>query len=260
MSFPGLSDIERRRYDKHIMLAEVGESGQQKLKNARVLVVGAGGLGCPVLQYLCAAGVGNIGIVEFDVVNDSNLQRQILYGSEDVGKLKSIISRDRLVSQNSNVNIEVFNIRLDAENGLSLIEQFDIIIDATDNYESRYIISDCSLIANKPMVHGAIYRFEGQVSVFNYKSGPTYRCYNPQDSITEKNPRPEDTGLLGILPGITGTLMANEVIKIILDLKGVLSGTILMFNILKNSFYPVSISADPTNRNIDKLIPLYRNN
>lgn len=259
MNSKELSDLDRRRYSKHIMLPEVSEEGQIKLKSSRVLVVGAGGLGCPALQYLCAAGVGNIGIVEYDVVNDSNLQRQILYGSGDVGKLKSIITRDRLISQNNNVNIEIFNIRLNAENALSLIQQFDLVIDATDNYESRYIISDCSLISNKPMIHGAIYKFEGQVSVFNYNQGPTYRCYNPQSSSTKMNPNPEDTGLLGVLPGITGTIMASETIKIILGLGDVLSGKVLIFNILRNQFYSVNVDSDPRNKNIDNLLPFYRN-
>jgi adenylyltransferase/sulfurtransferase len=241
------------------MLPEVAEEGQIKLKNARVLVVGAGGLGCPVLQYLCAAGIGNIGIVEYDVVNDSNLQRQILYGSGDVGKLKSIITRDRLNRQNNNVSIDIFNIRLTAKNALSIIEQFDLVVDATDNYESRYIISDCCQILNKAMVHGAIYKFEGQVSVFNYKDGPTYRCYNPENSSGEKDPLAADTGLLGVLPGITGTLMATEVIKIILDLEGILSGKILMFNIIKNFFYSTNISSDPSNKNKEELLTLYKN-
>jgi len=241
------------------MLPEISEKGQLKLKNARVLVVGAGGLGCPSLQYLCAAGVGNIGIVEYDVVNDSNLHRQILYGSGDVGKLKSIITRDRLINQNNNVNIEIFNIRLNNENALSLIEQFDLVIDATDNYESRYAISDCSLILNKPMVHGAIYKFEGQVSVFNYRQGPTYRCYNPQNSSRERDPKPKDSGLLGVLPGITGTIMASETIKIILEIEQVLSGKVLIFNILKNQFYSVEVEPDPRNKNIDELLPLYTN-
>jgi len=258
MSLPGLNNLEKRRYNRHILLAEVGEEGQLKMKKARVLVVGAGGLGCPVLQYLCAAGIGNIGIVEFDVVNDSNLQRQILYGSNDVGKLKSIITRDRLKQQNSSINIEVFNIKLESGNALDLIQEFDLVIDATDNYKSRFIISDCSLIANKPMVHGAIYRFEGQVSVFNYKKGPTYRCYNPEETQPERNPDPGETGLLGVLPGITGTLMANEVIKIILGLDDILSGRVLMFNILKNHFYTVDIRPVPANWKIDKLIPLYK--
>ncbi len=253
-----LSDLEIRRYSKHIMLPEISERGQLKLKNARVLVVGAGGLGCPVLQYLCAAGIGNIGIVEYDVVNDSNLQRQILYGSSDVGKLKSIITRDRLNKQNNNVKIDIFNIRLIAKNALSIIEQFDLVVDATDNYESRYIVSDCSQILNKPMVHGAIYKFEGQVSVFNYKDGPTYRCYNPENKAGKKDPMAAETGLLGVLPGITGTLMATEVIKIIINLEGILSGKILIFNIINNLFYTTNISADPSNKNIDKLLPFYK--
>jgi molybdopterin/thiamine biosynthesis adenylyltransferase len=260
MKSRGLSDTEKRRYEKHIMLPEIGERGQLLLKEARVLVVGAGGLGCPALQYLCAAGIGNIGIVEFDVVNDTNLQRQILYGTGDVGKLKSIITRDKLIQQNNSVNIEIFNIRLDSGNALSIIEQFDVVIDATDNYESRYTINDCSLISNKPMVHGAIYKYEGQASVFNYKNGPTYRCYNPQEAMPEKNPDPSDAGLLGVLPGITGTIMASEAIKIILGMDDILSGRVLIFNILNNNYYSISINPRKENKKIDKLLAIYKNN
>ena len=236
-----LNEIERRRYGKHIMIPEIGEEGQLKLKRARVLVVGAGGLGCPVLQYLCAAGTGNIGIVEFDVVNDSNLQRQILYGSNDVGKLKSIITRERLVQQNSSINIELFNIRLDRSNAVKIIRNFDIIVDATDNYETRYAISDACEEAGKPMAHGAIYKFEGQVSVFHYRGGPAYRDFNPPAPEGKKNPSPAEVGLIGVLPGITGTYMANEVIKIILGIGNVLSGKVLAINISNNSFYTFDV-------------------
>ena len=243
-----LSPLEQRRYQKHIMIPSIGEKGQVKLKSARVLVVGAGGLGCPVLQYLCAAGVGNIGIVEFDVVSESNLQRQILYGSGDIGKLKSIITRERLIQQNSSVNIDVFNIRLEHSNAEEIIKEYDIVIDATDNYETIYVINDTCLVAGKPMVHGAIYKFEGQVAVFNYLEGPTYRCYNPKREISDKNPLPSEAGLLGVLPGICGTFMANETIKIILGLDTVLSGKLLTFNISNNSFYTIDIETDPKNR------------
>lgn len=248
MSSHELSSVEKRRYQKHIMIPEIGEEGQLKLKSARVLVVGAGGLGCPLLQYLCAAGVGNIGIVEYDVVDDSNLQRQILYGTKDIGKLKSIITRERLIHQNSSVNIEVFNIRLDESNASEIIGNFDIIIDATDNYETRYNISDACVSLDKPMVHGAIYKFEGQVAVFNYKDGPTYRCYNPRDNNTSNNPLPSEAGLIGVLPGITGTYMANEAIKIIIGISTVLSGKLLSFNISNNSFYTVNIKTNPKNK------------
>ena len=236
-----LSPIEKRRYEKHIMIPEIGEEGQLKLLSAKILVVGAGGLGCPVLQYLCAAGVGQIGIVEFDKVSDSNLHRQILYGTGDIGKLKSIITRHRLNHQNNEINIEVYNIRLEEINARSIMKDYDLVIDATDNYETRYLINDICIEMRKPMVHGAIYKFEGQVSVFNYKGGPDYRSYNPEENKSEKNPRPSDSGLIGVLPGITGTFMANEVIKIITGTGTVLSGKILIFNILNNTFYMVKI-------------------
>jgi adenylyltransferase/sulfurtransferase len=246
-----LSSREIRRYGKQIMLPEIGIEGQEKLKAASILVVGAGGLGCPVLQYLTAAGIGKIGIIEFDKVDETNLQRQVLYGSMDVGKLKSIIVRDRLDHLNSLVSLEIFNLRLEENNVLRNIRDFDIIIDATDNYETRYTISDACVILGKPMVHGSIYKYEGQVSVFNFKGGPTYRCYNPFDkSKTVQNPKPADVGLMGVLPGITGTYMANEVIKIITGRGQVLSGKILIFNIMSNSFRTIGISLNPENLNI----------
>lgn len=249
-----LSQRESRRYRKQIMIPEIGIEGQEKLKKASVLVVGAGGLGCPVLQYLVAAGVGRIGLAEFDMVSEENLQRQILYGSNDVGKLKSIIARDRLEHLNSLVGLQIFNLRIDASNVLPVFRDFDVIIDATDNLEARYIINDSCVILNKPMVHGAIYKFEGQVSVFNYMGGPTYRCYNPlnlKENI--KNPAPSDVGILGVLPGITGTYMANEAIKIITGIGKVLSGKMLIFNIMENSFYIISVRNVPENHNIKEV-------
>jgi sulfur-carrier protein adenylyltransferase/sulfurtransferase len=246
-----LTPREIRRYGKQIMLPEIGIPGQEKLKESSVLVVGAGGLGCPALLYLTASGLGKIGIIEFDRVDETNLQRQVLYGSMDVGKLKSIIVRDRLSHLNSLVSLDIINLRLEANNVLRIIKDFDIIIDATDNYETRYIINDACVIQGKPMVHGSIYKYEGQVSVFNYKGGPTYRCYNPYDKTKAvKNPKPADIGLLGVLPGITGTYMANEVIKIITGKGEVLSGKILIFNIMDNTFRTMSFKAVPGNRNI----------
>lgn len=253
-----LSPREIRRYSKQIMIPEIGLEGQEKLKKAKVLVVGAGGLGCPVLQYLAAAGTGKIGIVEFDKVDESNLQRQVLYGSLDIGKLKAIIAKNRLEHLNSLVDYEIFNLRLDATNAIGIIKQFDLVIDATDNYEVRYIINDACVILNKPMVHGAIFKFEGQVSVFNYNGGPTYRCYNPSDLKEDhRNPRPADVGLMGVLPGITGTIMANEVIKIITGTGTIFSGKMLIFNILKYSFYTISIKDNPENHNISELKSKY---
>jgi len=249
-----LSNREIRRYSRQIMIPEIGLEGQEKLMISKVLVVGAGGLGCPVLQYLAVAGIGKISVVEFDKVDESNLQRQVLYGTSDVGKLKSIIAKERLEHLNSNGNFEILNLRLDASNALSIISDFDIIVDATDNLETRFVINDACIMMNKPMVHGSIYKYEGMVSVFNYRGGPTYRCFNPSGtSESYKNPVPSQVGLLGVLPGITGTLMANEVIKIITGTGEILSGKILILNILNNTFRTFAVKNIPENHNIDMI-------
>jgi molybdopterin/thiamine biosynthesis adenylyltransferase len=249
-----LSQREIRRYSKQIMIPEIGINGQEKLKQAKVLVVGAGGLGCPVLQYLTVAGVGKISIIEFDVVDETNLQRQVLYGSDDVGKLKSIIAKNRLEHLNSLNEFGIINLRLDSSNALKILKDFDLIVDATDNLETRYIINDACVILNKPMVHGSIYKFEGLVSVFNYNGGPTYRCYNPPPGKkVYKNPLPSQVGLFGVLPGITGTYMANEVIKIITETGEVLSGKLLLINIFNNSFRTFSVNNIPENHDIKYL-------
>jgi sulfur-carrier protein adenylyltransferase/sulfurtransferase len=249
-----LSQREIRRYSKQIMISEIGISGQEKLKNAKVLVIGAGGLGCSILQYLTVAGIGKLAIAEFDMVDESNLQRQVLYGSNDVGKLKSIIAKNRLEHLNSFVEFEIFNLRIDASNSLNTFENFDIIVDATDNFDTRYIINDSCVILNKPMVHGSIFKFEGMISVFNYNAGATYRCFNPHIINSRfKNPAPSEVGLFGVLPGITGTFMANEVIKIITQTGEVLCGRVLVFNIMKNTFHTFSINNIPANHNIKDL-------
>jgi molybdopterin/thiamine biosynthesis adenylyltransferase len=249
-----LSQREIRRYNKQIMIPEIGIKGQEKLKLAKVLVVGAGGLGCPVLQYLTVAGIGNIAIAEFDKVDESNLQRQVLYGSNDVGKLKSIIAKSRLEHLNTLGEFEIINLRISTSNSLQILKNYDVIVDATDNLETRYVLNDSCVILDKPLVHGAIYKYEGVISVFNYKGGPTYRCYNPQRGNREvKNPLPAQVGLLGVLPGITGTYMANEVIKIITETGEILSGKILLINILNNSYKTFSINNIPENHNIKQL-------
>ncbi len=249
-----LSQREIRRYRKQIMISEIGITGQEKLKKARVLVIGAGGLGCPALQYLAASGVGTIGIAEYDMVEESNLQRQVLYGSDDTGKLKSIIAKNRLEHLNSLIEFELFNLRIDASNSLKIMKNYDIIVDATDNFDARYVISDSCVILNKPMVHGSIYKYEGMISVFNYNGGPTYRCYNPS-RINEsfRNPLPADVGLFGVLPGITGTIMANEVIKIITSTGEILSGKVLFFNILNYTFSTFTVNSIPGNHDIKNL-------
>jgi adenylyltransferase/sulfurtransferase len=236
------------------MIPEIGVKGQENLKHTKVIVIGAGGLGCPVLQYLSAAGVGKIAIVEYDMVDETNLQRQVLYGSDDVGKLKSIIAKTRLGHLNSLVDYEVINLRLDSSNSLSILKNFDIVVDATDNIETRYIINDSCVILNKPMVHGSIYKYEAMVSVFNYQGGPTYRCFNTDSQTKDyKNPLPSGTGLFGVLPGIAGTYMANEVIKIACGTGDVISGKILIFNIFSNTFNIFTVNNIPDNHNIKSL-------
>ena len=249
-----LSPREIRRYNKQIMIPEIGVKGQEKLKQAKVLVIGAGGLGCPVLQYLTAAGIGTIGIAEFDMVAESNLQRQLLYGSADVGKLKSIIAKDRLEHLNPLVNLEILNIRVDSSNSHRILQNYNIIVDATDNLSARYTINDACVTLDKPMVHGAIYKYEGSVSVFNYQGGATYRCYNPETKEKNfKNPLPSEVGLLGVLPGIIGSFMANEVIKIITGAGEILSGKVLLINILNNTFNTITITNIPENHNLKSL-------
>ena len=254
MPDPILSPREIRRYSRQIMLPEIGIPGQEKLKRARVLVIGAGGLGCPVLQYLAAAGTGRIAIAEFDMVSETNLQRQVLYGSDDVGKLKSIIATNRVEHLNNLIETDRINLKIDTSNSLRILNDYDVVVDATDNFRARYIINDSCVILGKPMVHGAIYKYEGQVSVFNYQGGPTYRCYNPQIKGQDfKNPQPAEVGLFGVLPGITGTLMANEVIKIITETGNVLSGKVLIFNINDYSFNSLEVEVIPENHNITQL-------
>jgi sulfur-carrier protein adenylyltransferase/sulfurtransferase len=249
-----LSPKEIRRYSKQIMLPEISITGQEKLKQAKILVVGAGGLGSPVLQYLSAAGIGKIAIAEYDMVDETNLQRQVLYGSSDVGKLKSIIAKNRLEHLNFLGEIEIINLRIDSSNSLNIIKDFDVIIDATDNIASRYIINDSCVILDKPMVHGSIYKYEGLISVFNYKGGATYRCYNPSSpEIKSKNPDPSEVGLFGVLPGIIGTYMANETIKIITETGDILSGKVLLINIFTNTFRIISVNNIPENHNIKEL-------
>jgi adenylyltransferase/sulfurtransferase len=249
-----LSPREIRRYGKQIMIPEIGLRGQEKLKLAKILVIGAGGLGCPVLQYLTAAGAGKLGIAEFDTVDETNLQRQILYGSSDVGKLKSVIAKNQINYLNSFVEVEVYNLRCDASNSLNIFKKYDVIVDATDNFDARYIINDACVILGKPMVHGAIYKYEGVISVFNYKGGATYRCYNPQEKNNEyKNPLPAGVGLFGVLPGIIGVYLASEVIKVVTETGDILSGKVLLINIFANTFKIFYVTNIPENHNVRKL-------
>ena len=230
------------RYGRHISLKEIGIIGQNKINASKVLVVGAGGLGCPVLQYLVGAGVGNIGIVDFDVVEESNLQRQILFGTSSMGKNKAKMAKEVLLHLNPTINIKAYNEKLTPENSISIIEQYDIVVDATDNFASRYLINDATVVLGKPLVYGAIYKFEGQVTVFNYNNGPSYRCVFPNLPQKGTMANCSEVGVLGVLPGIIGTMQANEVLKIILDIGESLAGKLYCFNALTNQSNTIGIA------------------
>ena len=248
---------ELNRYQRHILLPEIGTEGQAKLKGAKVLVIGCGGLGCPVLQYLAAAGIGALGIIDFDIVEESNLQRQVLFSTEDIGKPKVSVARDKLEKYNPFITITAIRERLDVSNALDLIRQFEIIVDCSDNFSTRYLVNDACVILDKPLVSGSIYKFEGQVTVFNYLTGPTYRCLYPDPPQQEIVSNCSETGVLGTLTGLTGTLMANEVIKIIVGMGNVLSGKLLTFDILSCRFQTFEYKTDPKNREITKLASEY---
>ncbi|RZK82307.1 MAG: molybdopterin-synthase adenylyltransferase MoeB [Pedobacter sp.] len=227
-----LTREEKNRYHRQIILPEIGIEGQQKLKQAKVLMVGAGGLGCPVLQYLVAAGIGYIGIIDDDVISESNLHRQILYSHYDIGQNKAITAENKLKVLNPFVNIEAYTERLEASNVHRLFEKYDLIIDGSDNFPTRYLVNDSCVALNKPLVFGSIYKFEGQVSVFNYNNGPNYRELFPTPPTDGKVPNCSEIGVIGILPGMVGTIMANEAIKIICEIGVTLSGRLLCIDAL----------------------------
>ncbi|WP_291141445.1 HesA/MoeB/ThiF family protein [Flavobacterium sp. UBA7680] len=220
------------RYNRQMILPEIGEDGQYKLSKAKVLVIGAGGLGAAILPYLAAAGVGEIGIVDDDDIEISNLHRQVIYKSSAVGKSKVEEAKLMISELNPLVKVNAFAEKLSGKNAISLFQNYDIIVDATDNISIKYLINDACLLTNKPMVYGSIFRFQGQVSVFNYQNGPTYRCLYPDENNNALNC--EDAGVTGISVGIIGMLQANEVLKMILGIGEVLSGKILVYNILNN--------------------------
>jgi adenylyltransferase/sulfurtransferase len=241
-----LSPSEKNRYQKHILLPQIGLEGQLKLKNAKVLVIGAGGLGCPVLLYLAAAGVGKIGILDADSVDMTNLQRQVLYRIEDIGSPKATTAASHLVKMNDSIEYEAIKQNLKPENAEVFIRNYDIIIDCTDNFTARYLINDYCVKLNKPFVYGAIHQFEGQVSVFNFKDsdgnfGPTYRCLFPEQPSDLEIPNCATIGVLGILPGMLGMYQANEVIKMITGIGTVLSGQLLLVDLLENTSQKIKV-------------------
>lgn len=232
-----LTEKEKERYNRHLIIPEIGEAGQEKLKSAKVLVIGAGGLGCPILLYLAAAGVGYIGIVDGDTVSCSNLQRQILFTEEEIGKSKAEIAGEKLRKLNSSVNIRIFPTFLDEALAEELFKEYDLVVGATDNFPSRYIIDRYTQKAGIPFVHGSILEFEGQVCVFNYRGSLSYSDLFPDPTESSELP----LGVMGVLPGIIGSIMGAEVLKIITGIGEVLSNHLLIYNILEHKFIKLSV-------------------
>jgi sulfur-carrier protein adenylyltransferase/sulfurtransferase len=242
---PMLSNEEIARYSRHLIMPEVGMSGQRKLKAASVLMIGTGGLGAPLGMYLAAAGVGRLGLVDFDVVDASNLQRQIIHGTSDVGRPKIASARDRIQDINPHVEIETHETRLTSENALRLFVNYDVIVDGTDNFPTRYLVNDACVLTGKPNVYGSIFRFEGQASVFWAERGPCYRCLYPEPPPPGLVPSCAEGGVLGVLPGIIGAIQANETIKIILGAPDILVNRLLLFDAWRLRFRELKLRKDP---------------
>lgn len=239
-----LSQDQINRYSRHLLLPEVGVEGQEKICNAKVLCIGTGGLGAPLGLYLAAAGVGKLGMVDFDVVDFSNLQRQVIHGESTVGKLKVDSAKARLADLNSSIDVVTYNTRLSSENALEIFKDYDIIVDGTDNFPTRYLANDAAVLLGKPYIYGCILRFEGQASVFYAKEGPCYRCLYPEPPPPGLVPSCAEGGVLGILPGIVGLLQANEVIKLILGIGETLVGRLLLFDALAMKFTELKLRKD----------------
>jgi molybdopterin/thiamine biosynthesis adenylyltransferase/rhodanese-related sulfurtransferase len=242
---PELSQDEILRYSRHLILPEVGIIGQRKLKAAKILLIGAGGLGSPLALYLAAAGVGHIGLVDFDVVDFTNLQRQVLHGTKDVGRKKLDSARDRIHDLNPFVDLTTYETALTSENALDIIRDYDLVVDGTDNFPTRYLVNDACVLLGKPNVYGSIYRFEGQASVFSTEDGPCYRCLFPEPPPPGLVPSCAEGGVLGVLPGLIGTIQATEAIKLILGIGEPLIGRLLLVDTLGGSFRTVKLRKDP---------------
>jgi molybdopterin/thiamine biosynthesis adenylyltransferase/rhodanese-related sulfurtransferase len=240
-----LSYEEIRRYGRHLIIPEVGMAGQRRLKASRVLVVGAGGLGSPISLYLAAAGVGHIGLVDFDRVDESNLQRQILYTTKDVKRPKLEAAKERLTAMNPHIEVETYETRLTSENALEIMKDYDVIVDGTDNFPTRYLVNDACVLLGKPNVYGSIFRFDGQVSVFDARRGPCYRCLYPEPPPPGLVPSCAEGGVLGVLPGVVGALQAMETLKLILGIGQPLIGRLLLFDGLHMSFTELKLRKDP---------------
>jgi molybdopterin/thiamine biosynthesis adenylyltransferase/rhodanese-related sulfurtransferase/molybdopterin converting factor small subunit len=259
-TLPELSGDEIKRYSRHLIMPEVGVEGQRKLKAAKVLCIGAGGLGSPAAMYLAAAGIGTIGIVDFDVVDFSNLQRQIIHGTPDVGRSKLESAKSRLNALNPNVHIETYNEALSSENALRLFAPYDVILDGTDNFPTRYLVNDACVLTGKPNAYGSIFRFEGQASVFATKEGPCYRCLYPEPPPPGLVPSCAEGGVFGVLPGIIGVIQATETIKLVLGAGEPLIGRFLIYDALRMRFRELKLRKDAdcpvcgTNPTVTKLI------
>ncbi len=240
-----LTPEQRNRYGRHILLPEVGEAGQQRLLESKVLLLGAGGLGSPAALYLAAAGVGTLGIVDMDVVDASNLQRQILHNVERIGDRKVDSAKKTLTALNPDVDVVTYDVRLGADNVVDIISGYDVVVDGTDNFPTRYLLNDAALLARVPVVHGSIFRFEGQVTVFKPYDGPCYRCLLPEPPPPELAPSCAEAGVLGVLPGIVGSVQALEAIKLVLDLGEPLVGRLLAYDALEQSFRAFKVRRDP---------------
>ncbi len=256
---PNLEEIELNkeeieRYSRHIILPEVGLDGQKRLKAASVLCIGTGGLGSPLLLYLAAAGIGRIGIVDFDIVDSSNLQRQIIHGTSWVGKPKIQSAKNRILEINPACQVDLYETRLSSDNAIKIMEPYDVIVDGTDNFPTRYLTNDACVLLNKPNVYGSIFRFEGQATVFNYEGGPNYRDLYPEPPPPGMVPSCAEGGVLGVLPGIIGTIQATETIKIILGAKNTLSGRLLLYNAWDMTFRELKLRPNPERPVIEELV------
>ena len=240
-----LTAEQRNRYQRHLLLPEVGEEGQQKLLASKVLMLGAGGLGSPAALYLAAAGVGTLGIIDMDVVDESNLQRQILHNLERVGERKVDSAKKTLTLMNPDLDVVTYDTRLGADNILEIIDGYDLIVDGTDNFPTRYLVNDAALLKRIPVIHGSIFRFEGQITVFDPYVGPCYRCMIPEPPPAELAPSCAEAGVLGVLPGIVGSIQALEAIKMLLSLGDTLVGRLLAFDALEESFRTFKVRRDP---------------
>ena len=242
---PALTVDEVRRYSRHLIIPDVAMAGQQRLMNAKVLCVGAGGLGSPALMYLAAAGVGTLGIVEFDTVDESNLQRQIIHGQSDIGKSKALSAKEKIAEINPNVNVVVHEVRLDTDNVMEIFAQYDLIVDGTDNFATRYLVNDACVLLKKPYVWGSIYRFDGQASVFWAEYGPCYRCLYPEPPPPGMVPSCAEGGVLGVLCASIGSIQTTEAIKLITGIGEPLIGQLMIYDALEMSYRKIKVRKDP---------------